>query len=177
MKCEPAHGGIYHVHLRKVLPQSANEVSSENTPQRQAAALPCNHGNAVVRWPADQLDRASLVVYVCNRSKISHPQHHHSEYVKLWCRNINVWHNPLFGHSATRWRRGFRENIVFGGKTVLKAWNHYEHTWVMFWGEFQFVRKLHGSCCGVNHVHQNWATAITNKQTNTCLDHKRWWHK
>lgn len=35
-------------------------------------------------------------------------------------------------------------------------------TWVVFWGEFQFVRKLHGSCCGVYHVHQNGATAIKN---------------
>lgn len=32
MRCEQAHGVIFHVHLRKILSQSADEVSSENTP-------------------------------------------------------------------------------------------------------------------------------------------------
>lgn len=51
-------------HSRKVLSQSADEVSSEDTPQRQAAALPGNHGNAAVRRPADQFDCTCLVVDV-----------------------------------------------------------------------------------------------------------------
>lgn len=80
MKREPARGVIFHVHLRKVHSESACEVSSKNTPKRQAAALPRNHGNAVVRWPADHFDRASLVVYVCSRSKMSnYYKHHHNE--------------------------------------------------------------------------------------------------
>lgn len=41
------------LHSHEVLSQSADEVSSEDTPQRQAAALPRNHDNAAVRWPAD----------------------------------------------------------------------------------------------------------------------------
>lgn len=49
MKREPARGVIFHVHLRKVHSESACEVSSKNTPKRQAATLPRNHGNAVVR--------------------------------------------------------------------------------------------------------------------------------
>lgn len=36
-------------HLRKVLPQGADEVSAEDAPQRQSAALPRHHGNTVVR--------------------------------------------------------------------------------------------------------------------------------
>lgn len=41
------------IHSHEVLSQSADEVSSEDAPQRQAAALPRNHDNAAVRWPAD----------------------------------------------------------------------------------------------------------------------------
>jgi len=37
-------------------------------------------------------------------------------------------------------------------------------TRVVFWGELQFVGELHGSCRGVDHVHQHRATAM---KTNT----------
>lgn len=41
------------VHLRKVLSQGADEMSSKDTPEWEAATLPGNHDDAAVRWPAD----------------------------------------------------------------------------------------------------------------------------
>lgn len=54
-----------------------------------------------------------------------------------------------------RYRR--REEADEAGRKMERERDgkHVGDTWVVFWGEFQFVGKLHGSCRGVYHVHQH----------------------
>lgn len=45
-----------------------------------------------------------------------------------------------------------------GQRTGVKKYIWDNSTWVVYWGELQFVGQLHGSRCGVDHVDQHWAT-------------------
>lgn len=52
-----------------------------------------------------------------------------------------------------------------GQRTGVKKYIWDNSTWVVYWGELQFVGQLHGSRCGVDHVDQHWATGKKGKET------------